>query len=226
MKISLDAVITAVLVVCAVITTGVVVHREFFVQRVATESAKQKPVFIKEWQSVLEHGVRMGPWPTKVNLIEFGDFECPFCGSFHRTLKTLREGYPADLTIIYVHFPLEGHRFAIPAARAAECAGDQGRFEAMYDLLFEQQDKFGFKPWAEFAVEAGVADGAAFEVCIKRTEPLPRVTEGKALGSELNVQGTPTLIINGWKLGHPPSLEELDAMVKAILAGKSPVGST
>ena len=118
------------------------------------------------------------------------------------------------------------HRFAEPAARVSECAGDQGRFEAMYDLLFEQQYRFGLKPWSEFASEAGVADSAAFEACIKRTEPIPLVTEGKALGSQLDVHGTPTVVINGWKLGRPPTLEELDHMVKAILAGKSPVGST
>jgi len=118
------------------------------------------------------------------------------------------------------------HRFAEPSARVSECAGDQGRFEAMYDLLFEQQDKFGLKPWSEFATEAGVVDSAAFEACIKRTELIPRVTEGKALGNQLDVQGTPTVVINGWKLGRPPTLDELDHMVKAILAGKSPVGST
>ena len=115
------------------------------------------------------------------------------------------------------------HRFAEPAARVVECAGDQGRFEAMYDLLFEQQDKFGLKPWSEFAADAGVADSTTFEACIKRTEPIPRVTEGKALGGQLDIQGTPTVVINGWKLGRPPSLEELDRMVKAILVGKSPI---
>jgi protein-disulfide isomerase len=95
----------------------------------------------------------------------------------------------------------------------------------MYDLLFEQQDKFGLKPWSEFATEAGVPDTAAFETCIKQAEPIPRVTEGKALGKQLDVQGTPTLVINGWKLGRPPSLEELDAMVERVLAGKEPTTS-
>lgn len=64
-----------------------------------------------------------------------------------------------------------------------------------------------------------------FEACIKSTEPVPRIAEGKALGSTLDIKGTPTIVINGWKLGHPPSVEELDGMVKAILAGKSPIAS-
>ena len=57
----------------------------------------------------------------------------------------------------------------------------------------------------------------------ERTDPIPRVEEGKALGAKLDVQGTPTIIINGWKLGRPPTEQELGGMVKKILSGKSPV---
>jgi len=64
---------------------------------------------------------------------------------------------------------------------------------------------------------------AAFDACIKRTDPIPSVEEGKALGAKLDVQGTPTIIVNGWKLAHPPSPEQLDQMVQRILAGKQPV---
>jgi NhaA family Na+:H+ antiporter len=156
-------------------------------------------------------------------MIEFADFECPFCGSFHKTIKAVRERYPAQVAVTFIHFPLPMHRFALPAAGVAECAGAQGRFEAMHDRLFEAQDGFGLKPWSDYATEAGVPDGIVFGDCIKHTESLPRVTEGEALGKALDVQGTPTLVINGWKVGRPPSAEELDAMVKAILAGKSPV---
>ncbi len=67
---------------------------------------------------------------------------------------------------------------------------------------------------------------AAFDACIKKTDPIPRVEEGKALGAKLDVQGTPTIIINGWRLGHPPTEAELDEMVKRILAGKQPTSST
>ncbi len=72
---------------------------------------------------------------------------------------------------------------------------------------------------------AGVPDFPAFDACIKETDPSLRVEEGRALGAKLDVRGTPTVVINGWKLGHPPNVEELDGMVKAILAGRSPVTS-
>ena len=93
----------------------------------------------------------------------------------------------------------------------------------MYDQLFEGQDQFGLKPWDDYATAAGVPDIPAFDACIKKTVPIPHVEEGKALGSKLDVQGTPTVIINGWKLGRPPNQQELDGMVKRILAGRSPV---
>lgn len=225
MKSRFDTLVAGTLGLCALVMTGLVVRREFFVPAPPVQ-VEQKPVFIKEWRSQLAKGVRMGAEQAPVQLLEFADFECPFCASFHKDLKALRASYPTQVALTYAHFPLPMHRFAEPAARVAECAGDQGRFEAMYGLLFEQQDKFGLKPWSEFATEAGVPDSAAFEACVKHTDPIPRVAEGKALGNKLDVQGTPTVVINGWKLGRPPTLDEMDHMVKAILAGKSPVGST
>jgi protein-disulfide isomerase len=221
----LDSVITAIFFVCALVTTGVIVHREFFASPTGGPRAEQKPIFVKNWQADLAKGIHMGPADAPAQVLEFGDFECPFCATFQKDVKELRARYPTQVALTFVHFPLPMHRFAEPAARVAECAGDQGQFEAMYGLLFEQQDKFGLKPWSEFASEARVPDGAIFETCIKRTDPIPRVTEGKALGKELDVQGTPTVLINGWKLGRPPTPDELEHMVKAILSGKSPVGT-
>jgi len=226
MKIKLDSVITVTLVVCALVTTGLVLRRELFAPTAMSAQAERKPLFIRDWRTELEKGFRIGTAQAAVQLLEFADFECPYCASLHKDLKELRARYPTQVALTFVHFPLPMHRFAEPVARVAECAGDQGRFEAMYDLLFEQQDKFGLKPWSEFASEARVPDRAAFEACIKRTDPIPRVLEGKALGNQLDVQGTPTVVINGWKLGRPPTLDELDHMVRAILAGKSPTGET
>ena len=164
-----------------------------------------------------------GPPNAPIKLIEFADFECPFCAGLHETLKSLRKHYPDQVSLTFVHFPLPGHRFALPAARVAECAGAQGRFEAMYDRLFDDQESLGLKPWSEYASNAGVVDLDLFEACIRKTDTVARIDSGKQLGTSLHVKATPTLIINGWMLQEPPSSEELDAMVKAVLAGKSPV---
>jgi protein-disulfide isomerase len=222
-NITRDAAVTATLVVCTLVTTGLVLRREFFAPAAIPAQPEQKPLFIKDWRTDLGKGVRMGPLQAPVELLEFADFECPFCATFHKEVKILRVRYPTQMALTFVHYPLPMHRFAEPAARAAECADRQGRFEAMYDHLFELQDSFGLKPWSEFANEVGVADGATFEACVQSAVPIPRIAEGKQLGLKLDVRGTPTILINGWMLGRPPGVEELDAMVKAILAGKSPV---
>jgi protein-disulfide isomerase len=221
MKRTFDIAVTTILVACALVTTGVVVHREFF--GLVPSRPQSEDVFLKEWRSYLPTGVRLGLLEAPVQVVEFSDFDCPFCRTFHDDVKTLRERYPTQLALTYVHFPLPMHRFAMPAARVAECAGAQGRFEAMYDQLFDGQDSFGLKPWSYYATEAGVPDLAVFDTCIQNTGPVPRVEEGKQLGARIKVQGTPTVVINGWKLGHTPHLEDLDRMVKAILAGRSPV---
>jgi protein-disulfide isomerase len=218
----LNGVVTIVLIMCALLTTGLVLRREFMVPSVGP-AREQKPAYIEDWRNDRLKGVLVGPESAPVQLIEFADFECPYCGDFHKKLNAVQAGHPNQIGVTFVHFPIPGHRFAISAARVAECATDQGRFEAMYDQLFDGQEQFGLKPWVEYATAAGVPDIAAFETCINKTNRMPRVEEGKALGAKLDVQGTPTIIINGWRLGHPPTAEELDLMVRRVLAGKSPV---
>jgi protein-disulfide isomerase len=218
-----DSLLTILLVVCALSTTGAFMYRQFMPLSRSTSVTPPKPRFIEDWKSQLKSGVQLGSPSAEVQLIEFADFECPFCRDFHKRLRNLRDRYPKQVSLTYVHFPIPGHRFALPAARVAECAGEQGRFEAMHDRLFDEQDQLGLKSWNEFATEAGVPNGVAFDACIKRTDPIPRVVEGQQLGKDVDVQGTPTLIVNGWKLGNPPTEQELDRMVKAVLAGKDPV---
>ena len=214
-----DSVLTASLLGCALITTCLVVRREFAPKAPPTT----KPVFIKDWKSRFADGTHLGPVTAPIQVVAFTDFECPFCATFHKNVNSLRERYPSQVSVTYIHFPLPGHRFALPAARVEECANDQGRFEAMFDQLFDGQDQLGLKPWADYAAAAGVPDMAAFDSCIKNTRPITRVEEGKSLGAKLDVRATPTIIVNGWRLGRPPTAEELDQIVKRLLGGKSPV---
>jgi protein-disulfide isomerase len=224
MRSKLDSVLTVSLVVCAVVTTSVVLYRAILAPSASSARLPERaPVFIPTWRSQASNGILLGPRSAPVQLIEFSDFECPFCASLHNTLKLLRERYPLQVSITYVHFPLRMHRFAVPAARVAECADDQGRFEAMYDRLFDEQEAFGLKSWSDYAVEAGVPALATFDSCVRRTDSVPRIEAGKRWGVSLDVRETPTVIINGWMLGRPPTIEELTSMVEAILAGKSPV---
>ena len=224
MKQKLDTAITAILVICALLTTALLIRREFFAAPPATgKAAESVPIFVNEWETQLNAGARMGPVDAPVKLIEFADFECPYCSIFHDTLKTLRERHPEQISVTYVHYPLPMHRFAEGAARAAECASKQGRFEAMHDRLFAGQSSFGLKPWTDFASVAGVPNMEAFKICVEDTVPIPALTAGKALAEKLAINATPTLIVNGWQLTRPPSVEELERMVASVLAGKPPV---
>jgi protein-disulfide isomerase len=224
MKVKWDSLLTAALVCCALLTTALVVRQKYIwpATTPAQETAKE-PIFIEQWHSYLKYGFQFGLANAPVKIIEFVDFECPYCSSFHQTLKTLRDRLPNQVSLTYIHFPLPMHRFAVSAARVVECAGKQGRFEAMSDRLFREQHSFGFKPWMDYAAEAGVPSRAAFEACINRPDTVHRIEEGKELGVKLDVKGVPTLIVNGWMLERPPSPEELNAMVEAVLDGKSPV---
>ena len=219
-----DTLLTTMLVVCALVTTGLVLYRQLFVGSMGPVSPVfPRAVFISDWRSQLAKGVTIGSLNARVKLIEFSDFDCPYCAGLHASLKPIMERYPGEISLSYIYFPIPIHRFAIYAARVAECANDQGHFSAMHDLLLEKQNLFGIKPWSEFAAEAGVPDIQSFESCIQRNDPMPRIVEGRKIGEQLDIKGTPTLLVNGWKLSHPPSSEELEQMVKRILSGKSPV---
>lgn len=224
MKYALETALTAVLALCAVVITAMIVRREFF-PPVTDAQIERKPIFLAAWRSHLAAGERIGPADAPMQLLEFGDYQCPFCARFHRDFETLRERFPVNVALTYVHYPLPSHQFAESAARAAECAKVQGRFEAFHNRLFQGQNKLGDKSFTEMAKESGVLDMTTFEVCIKSEAAIPLVVQGKRLGAELNVQGTPTIIVNGWMLVRPPSATELESMMNAILAGKTPIAA-
>jgi protein-disulfide isomerase len=225
MKSVLETTFTAVLVVCALVLTGLFVRREFFPPPSPSPEAmpESDPVLLTNWREHLATGERIGAADAPLQVIEFGDYECPYCAQFHKEFEGVRQRYIKQVALTYIHLPLPMHRFAEPAARAAECAGAQGRFEAMHDRLYEHQNEFGIKPWTEMAKESGVPDVAAFEDCIGSQDASSLVSKGKQLATTLNIQGTPTLIVNGWMLGRPPTAAELEDMVKAVLAGRAPV---
>jgi protein-disulfide isomerase len=154
------------------------------------------------------------------------DFQCPYCASFHTTLKAIQKHYPRDVAVTFMHHPLLMHSHAEAAARAAECAAEQDRFSAMHDYMFENQGALGKTPWIELARAAGVADSSQFDACMTSSPVVDaRIQAHKNLGDKtFAIRATPTLIINGWKLSEPPDHAALNKMVEAALAGKAPVG--
>lgn len=181
------------------------------------------PTRVSNWESLSASAITIGNAGNAVRVLEFADFECPFCRKFDSTMRAIETANPRTVTRLFVHHPLKMHRFAIPAARAAECAGEQSKFSEMHDLLFVKQDSLGLKPWISYARDAGIANTAEFERCIGRTTPFPRIEAGTALAEAYQVKGTPTVIINGWRFSRPPSDSILLLTIRNLVAGKGPL---
>lgn len=112
------------------------------------------------------------------------------------------------------------HRFAMGAARGAECAEKVGKFGEWVDLVYSKQDSLGLKSWGAFALEAGISDTATISRCATDPAPVTRIEAGRAFGDRLHVRGTPTVIVNGWLLPYTPSEEELEKMIEEFAKGK------
>lgn len=218
----IDRLVSPILVLTAIVIAGSVIHREFF-QPPAKQPAPPPlgpPVLVPEWKEALPVGVLIGDSAARVKVVAFDDFECPFCKTFHTVVHDVMKAHPRDVSLTLVHFPVGGHRFATQAARAAECGGTRGKFSEVADLLFAKQDSLGIKAWSSFAVEAGIADTLAFSKCVLDPSPVKRIEAGRDIGEKLNVNATPTVIVNGWRYGRPPNRSELGKAVEALLRGE------
>lgn len=207
-----EAASTGVIALAAVVMASIFVY-ERGLSPAPVESAQglPEPRIVEDWELENTHGVRIGPADARVTITEFMDFECPFCARLVSRMDTILSEFPNEITVVVQHFPLSMHRFAVPAAIAAECSDRQGRFEQMYRLLFAKQDSLGLKPWRSYAAEAQVLDIRAFEDCQQLSvDSFPRIGAGLALGSRTGVHGTPTVWINGRAIGRSdlPALRE------------------
>ncbi len=138
-----------------------------------------------------------GPSTAPLTMLEYGDYECPYCGAAHPIVKQVERLLEGDLRFAYRHFPLsEIHPHAYQAAEAAEAAGAQGRFWEMHDLLFEHQDRLGTQDLLGYAEALGL-DLARFAHALESHAHAPRLREDFLSGVRSGVNGTPTFFING-----------------------------
>lgn len=205
----LGNIFSGLLVLCALTVTGLVVRRELF------PPGPNAPVVrhIDNWRAYQQHGHGVGPVDAAVTIVEFADFECPACGMFAPTLRAVQARH-ADVRVVYRHLPIPMHRFAVPAAVAAECAAKQGRFQEMHQALYAHQDAFGTRPWTTFATEAKVADLPAFETCTADSTVLAIVERDAHDGIALGAHATPTLLINDAMTSGAVSENVLEGMIE------------
>ncbi len=216
-----ERLLTGIITVCAVVTTGVVVYRAF-APAPTSRSPHHSMHAVDNWQALIAGGHRIGTTKSVVTVVEFGDFECPSCRAFAvRAVKGVLAHHPDDVALIYRYWPLDYHRFAYPAARAAECAAGQGNFEGMYAVLYGKQDSLGLKSFRGFAAEAGVRDLEAFATCDRDTARVPAIDSDAAAAVRLKSIGTPTILIDGRLLNFVPDSGELEDLITKELAKRS-----
>lgn len=196
-----------------------------------TPNSSQNPSQSATPPKVVEPGAEpphaVGDVKAPVTLEEFGDFQCPPCGSLHPVLKAMEQEFGPRVRIIFREFPLVSvHQYATTAARAAEAAGMQGKFWEMHDLLYENQkswsNAFDVRPIFEgYATKIGLdldqfRRDSSSEVVAQRI-----LVDGKR-GTSLGVKGTPTLFMNGSEVPFETVLapEKLRALVSSQLAAK------
>lgn len=157
-------------------------------------------------------GVQIGNDNAPVTLIVFSDYQCPGCGQFATRIKPMLEANEVQagkLKVIYYDMPLTSiHDHAFLAARAARCAGDQGKYWEMHQALFQHQSDWSFsrtapiRAFKEYAASAGVDQGA-FDSCLESDRFAETVTANAMLAEQLGVNATPTVIINNRRISDP-----------------------
>ena len=212
--------LTLVTVLAAVTVAVSAVHNEFGARE---QRSAARPDYIKSWHDAVRIGHAVGGDSTApVTVVAVVDLQCPVCAGFHRTLQQLIRKHRGAVRVVYVSYPLSYHPFALPAARGAECAAQQGRFGEWTDIVFAQRDSLGLKDWQRYARGAGVADLSRFSRCMQDTTQQPLIAAGQVFGDKIHVEGTPTVIINGWRYHRTPSLATLDSAVAVLRRGGHP----
>ena len=165
----------------------------------------------------------LGPETALVTLVEYGDYQCPFCGQAYPIIKELLDRVGRRVRFVFRNFPLATiHPDAELAAEAAEAAGAQGRFWAMHDDLFENQEALGSDDLVEYASALGL-DESRFVGELTEHVHIARVREDFMGGVRGGVNGTPTFFINGSRHDGPYDFESLlEAIESEIEAANNP----
>ena len=171
---------------------------------------------VQDWEKYASTGHRVGPATAAITIIEFGDYQCPYCRDWQPHIEAILRKYPDDVAFVFRHFPLEARGLAYAAARAAECAGEQGNFWRYHRELLANPNWLG-NAMRQFATKAGVQDMEAFDRCLEDESPVAAIEEDRTAALELGARGTPAILINGvMSYGVVDSLQ-LEATTNRIL---------
>ena len=158
----------------------------------------------------------LGPENAPVTIIEFSEFQCPYCAQVQPTLKKLKERYGDRIRVVFRNFPLPMHKDAPKAAEAAACANEQGKFWEMHDKLFANAPKLQILDLKRYATEIGLQTDR-FDHCLDAGKYTAKWQGDKVEGSSYGVSGTPAFFINGRMVGGAVPYEDFAEMIEEEL---------
>ena len=172
------------------------------------------PVFVSE----LDDGVSpvKGSTNPRVTIVEFSDFECPFCNQVQSTLKQIVESYGRDVRLVFKHLPLEGHRNSFQAARAAYCAAEQDRFWQFHDALFSTRD-LSPPVLEKIASDLGLAP-ARFQTCFNSEQSRAAIVKDLEAAKLFRIDSTPSFIVNGKLIKGALSFADFQRIIEQELS--------
>src|ERR1043165_7439616 len=175
------------------------------------------PVFV----SALDDGVSpvRGPTNPVVTIVEFSDFECPFCKQVQSALKQTLESYGREVRLVFKHLPLEGHRNSLPAARAAYCAAEQDRFWQFHDALFAAKE-LSPTVLTQIAGEFGLGL-PKFQACVDSEQSRAAIVKDLDAARQLGVESTPSFIVNGKLIRGALSFADFQKLIEQELKQSS-----
>jgi protein-disulfide isomerase len=162
----------------------------------------------------------MGPDDATVTIVEFSDFQCPYCQRANPVLKEIMGRYPEDVRVVYRHLPLDSiHPQARAGAEASACAEEGGKFWEYHDLLFENARALAPEDLQRYAEDVGL-EAAAFEECVETRRHAAAVQADVLEAQSIGITGTPAFVVNGVVRFGLQSVEDLDALVQEELAAE------
>ncbi len=153
-----------------------------------------------------------GKSDARITIVEFSDFQCPFCTRGMKTMEDVLKAYPNDVRLVFKNLPLEFHPNAKPAAVAALAAGEQGKFWEMHDILFANQKELSEENFIKWAGQISL-DVEKFKNDLKNPALMAKVEQDAQLGESLGVNGTPGFFVNGVQLSGAQPLPEFQKII-------------
>jgi protein-disulfide isomerase len=160
-----------------------------------------------------------GPANAPIEIVEWSDFQCPFCQRVGPSLKQVFDTYGDRVKLVYREYPLPNHPNARPASEAGQCANEQGKFWPMHDKMFANQQRLGTNDLKQYAAELGL-DTATFNACFDSHKYAHVVEADIAAGNEAGVNGTPALFINGRMISGAQPFETFKKIIDEELESK------